>query len=288
MFILFSKSNYLSMLNTIVNDNKLRSQVTCQPGVMKQILDGCCWLIYGFDNFKPTSGWIYHCQWKQRVCFGKHCTWKLKGTTRSSVMITLLGYYKKEVIFLAYSLLHCNLTCLTNGTWNNQYSTSCVSPGHVMVFLIVFSVYYSLYQGSILCLLSQWMKNIDLIGYLCNKVDHNLQYVVSNEIGISPFLLILHSWLCLFFEYQGSMHWDWWFNIVDADVFWSERSINTSSFLLSWISRISMSTRDKHLLQHFSFLGNTQMLLHILQEVNVSAKRGMKLLSHWSYYSYGL
>jgi hypothetical protein len=23
-------------------DNKLRSRVTCQPGVMKQILDGCC------------------------------------------------------------------------------------------------------------------------------------------------------------------------------------------------------------------------------------------------------
>jgi hypothetical protein len=28
--------------NPIVKDNKLRSQVMCQPGVMKQILDGCC------------------------------------------------------------------------------------------------------------------------------------------------------------------------------------------------------------------------------------------------------
>jgi hypothetical protein len=26
----------------IVKDNKLRSRVTCQPGVMKQILGGCC------------------------------------------------------------------------------------------------------------------------------------------------------------------------------------------------------------------------------------------------------
>jgi hypothetical protein len=56
----------------IVKDNKLRSRVTCQPGVMKQILDGCCWLICGFDNFKPNSDdcWIYHCECKQRVCFG--------------------------------------------------------------------------------------------------------------------------------------------------------------------------------------------------------------------------
>jgi hypothetical protein len=26
----------------IVKDNELRSQVTCQPDVMTQILDGCC------------------------------------------------------------------------------------------------------------------------------------------------------------------------------------------------------------------------------------------------------
>jgi hypothetical protein len=40
----------------------------------------------------------------------------------------------------------------------------------------------------------------------------------------------------------------------------------------------------KHLLQHFSafFLGDTQMLLHIIQEVEDSmyAKHGLKLLSH--------
>jgi hypothetical protein len=51
----------------IVKDNKLRSRLTCQPRIMKQILDGCCWLICGFDIFKPTSGWIYHCECMQRV-----------------------------------------------------------------------------------------------------------------------------------------------------------------------------------------------------------------------------
>jgi hypothetical protein len=40
----------------IVNHNKLRLQITCQPGVIKQILDECCWFICGFDSFKPTCG----------------------------------------------------------------------------------------------------------------------------------------------------------------------------------------------------------------------------------------
>jgi hypothetical protein len=50
-----------------VKDNKLKSRVMCQLGVLKQILDGCCWLICGFNNFKPASGWIYHCECKQRI-----------------------------------------------------------------------------------------------------------------------------------------------------------------------------------------------------------------------------
>jgi hypothetical protein len=48
----------------------------------------------------------------------------------------------------------------------------------------------------------------------------------------------------------------------------------------------------KHPQQHpyISFLGDTQILLHILQGVKaiMYAKRGLKLLSHWRYYSYGL
>jgi hypothetical protein len=30
-----------------VKDNKLRLRIMCQPGGMKQSLDGCCWLICG-------------------------------------------------------------------------------------------------------------------------------------------------------------------------------------------------------------------------------------------------
>jgi hypothetical protein len=43
-----------------------------------------------------------------------------------------------------------------------------------------------------------------------------------------------------------------------------------------------MSRRDKASATTFSFLGDTQMLLHIIQGVKASmcAKRGMKLLSH--------
>jgi hypothetical protein len=61
----------------IVNDNKLMSRVTCQPGFMKKILDGCCFLICCFDDFKPASDWIYHFDRNQRVCFGwcPYCKW---------------------------------------------------------------------------------------------------------------------------------------------------------------------------------------------------------------------
>jgi hypothetical protein len=59
----------------IVKDNKLRSRVTCQPGVMKRILDRCCCLICGFNNFKfQTNQWLYLSLWvqakKYKVYFG--------------------------------------------------------------------------------------------------------------------------------------------------------------------------------------------------------------------------
>jgi hypothetical protein len=41
-----------------------------------------------------------------------------------------------------------------------------------------------------------------------------------------------------------------------------------------------MSRRDKESATTSFFLGDTQMLLHILQGVKASAKRGLKLLSH--------
>jgi hypothetical protein len=43
-----------------------------------------------------------------------------------------------------------------------------------------------------------------------------------------------------------------------------------------------------HLLQHFSFLGGIQMLLHIPVGVKASVKRNLKLLDHGRYYFYGL
>jgi hypothetical protein len=64
-----------------------------------------------------------------------------------------------------------------------------------------------------------------------------------------------------------------------------ERSVNNFVFLLE-SSGYQCQDGIKHpqQLQHFSvyFLGDTQMLLHILQGVKSSmyAKRGLKLLSH--------
>jgi hypothetical protein len=40
--IIFLNSRLNLPLYSIVKDNNLRSRVTCQPGVMKKILDGCC------------------------------------------------------------------------------------------------------------------------------------------------------------------------------------------------------------------------------------------------------
>jgi hypothetical protein len=124
--------------------------------------------------------------------------------------------------------------------------------------------------------------------FLCSKEDHTLQYVVlSNEVMLSPFLLILLSWLCLLFEDQGSVHCE--FDITDAVVSDPERSVNTSS---SWIFRLSISRWDKEsaILSTFFFVfpGYTQMILHILQGLKASTKRVLKLLIHWRYCSYGL
>jgi hypothetical protein len=47
----------------------------CQPGIMKQILDGSSRLRIGLDNLKPSSGWINHSESKQRVCL----EWGLYG-----------------------------------------------------------------------------------------------------------------------------------------------------------------------------------------------------------------
>ena len=40
----------------------------CQPGIMKQVMDGSSRFRIGLDNFKPSRGWINHSEIKQRVC----------------------------------------------------------------------------------------------------------------------------------------------------------------------------------------------------------------------------
>ena len=51
----------------IVKDNKLRTRILRQPGIMKQILDGSGQFISGFNNLKPSCGWIYHSECQQKV-----------------------------------------------------------------------------------------------------------------------------------------------------------------------------------------------------------------------------
>jgi hypothetical protein len=118
--------------------------------------------LFVFDNFKPSSGWIYHCECKQRVffCWCPYCKWthQIHTDHDSGIKCQILLFwvvtghiscdYSPSLSFDILHKLNINNTC----------STSCVRPGHVMVFLIVFSVFvcpgrikYSWYQDSTLC-----------------------------------------------------------------------------------------------------------------------------------------
>jgi hypothetical protein len=60
----------------------------------------------------------------------------------------------------------------------------------------------------------------ECISFLCRKEDHTLQYVIlSNEVGLTLFSQSFILDFCLFFEDQGSMHWDYSFDITDAVIF---------------------------------------------------------------------
>jgi hypothetical protein len=85
-----------------------------------------------------------------------------------------------------------------------------------------------------------------------------------------------------FFEDQGSMHWDCQFDITDAVAFLILREVLTLLSLESSGYQFQDGIKHPQQLSHFSFLGDTQILLHILQEVKASmyAKQGLKLLSH--------
>jgi hypothetical protein len=82
--------------------------------------------------------------------------------------------------------------------------------------------------------------------FLCSKEDHTLQYVVlSNEVGLSPFLLILVPWLFLVLwrssqNALGSFIWYYW-----CCCFLILREVLTLLPLESWIFRPSVSRWDK-------------------------------------------
>jgi hypothetical protein len=104
----------------LVKEYKMRSRVTCQPGVIKQILDGCCWLICGLNIFEPTCGccWIYHCECNQRVCFGwcPYCEWTHQVHTDhdSLIVCQILLFWVGAAHIL--TLLLCHLTYLISVT----------------------------------------------------------------------------------------------------------------------------------------------------------------------------
>jgi hypothetical protein len=78
----------------------------------------------------------------------------------------------------------------------------------------------------------------------------------------------------LFFEDQGSMHYDCTFDITDAVVFMILREVLTLLPLESSGYQCQDGIKHPQQYSHFSvsFLGDTQMLLRILQEVKASMK----------------
>jgi hypothetical protein len=129
--------------------------------------------------------------------------------------------------------------------------------------------------------------------YLCKNEDHTLQYVVlSNDFRLILFFLLLVPWLLLvlWISMQYALvllDWYYWccYFLILREVL---------LLLLCYLKTPDYQFQDgvKHprLYRHFSFLVDTQILLHILQGVKVSTKRGMKclLLIHWRYCSYDL
>jgi hypothetical protein len=125
--------------------------------------------------------------------------------------------------------------------------------------------------------------------FLCSKEDHTIQYVVlSNEVRLSPFLLILFSWflLVLWRSRQYELGWCIWYYSCCCYLILRENLM----FLLLESSGYQCQDGLRHPQQFLLFLlGDIWMLLNILQGVKASvyAKRGLKLFSHWKYFSYG-
>jgi hypothetical protein len=93
----------------IVKNNKLRSRVTSQPSVMKQILDGCCWLILALtiSNQPVLCCYIYHIECKKRVCFGwcPYCKWNHQIHTNHDpgIQCQILLFWMRSATHISYA-----------------------------------------------------------------------------------------------------------------------------------------------------------------------------------------
>jgi hypothetical protein len=165
--LLFELTFEFSLIHIIKND-RLRSRVTCryQPGVRKQIPNGCCWHISGFNDFNLPLAWsIIVSARRECVLAGV----LIVNGNHDQGRFCYFGW--ERPIFLACMLLLCSLKYLSR-----------------MICIFIVARQYSLFP---------WLRNVDLDYCLCNREDHTLQYVVlSNEVGLSPFLFM--PWhLCL-------------------------------------------------------------------------------------------
>jgi hypothetical protein len=111
-------------LNTRLNSPILQSPKTINWGWGSGNLPTRCyetnlgWLLLTYLwlwQFQ-TSRWIYHCECKQRVCFGwcPYCKWTHKIHTYHEPRVRFCYFGWEQPIFLA--LLLCHLTYLTSGT----------------------------------------------------------------------------------------------------------------------------------------------------------------------------
>jgi hypothetical protein len=260
---------------------------------MKQILDGCCllltylWLWQSQINqcwFLDLSLWV-----QAESVFWLVSLLLMDGTHQihtnhdSGIQCQILLFWVGST-HISYAL-SLSFNILDKWNINNQCSTSCVRPGYVMYpwysFLFLFVLFcpgwskYSWFQDINDYFLSQWLRNVDLVSFLCSKEDHTLQYVVlSNEVELSPFLLILVPWILLAHWRSRQYELELWIWYYRCCCFLILREVSTLLTLES--SGYQFQDGIRHPLRHFSFLGDTQMLLHILQEVKASAKRVLK------------
>jgi hypothetical protein len=125
---------------SIVKDNELRLWVLWNKSWMN-VAD--LFVFLTISNQPVLHCWIYHCEWKQRVCFGwcPYCKWThhIHIDHEPGIQCQILIFWLGEAHILCNSSPSLSFDILDKWNINNQCPTSCVRPGHVMIFLIVFS-----------------------------------------------------------------------------------------------------------------------------------------------------